>query len=259
MKSVLSGLIFSLFFDNQRAKKVRLESFSNFEMSILNNLSYFLIGGAYFLFSLGILAYRAKTYEKNRSINFSNDCETSLSDKVDNKKKYTSNHNFDKLKKFVLDISKEYNTYFYPFIYLSALFFHSFFSGLGFSGQQYFGLSGIIILIHKIYELYSIQQIVKILHLNSTKSLYLMLFFNLLTPIGIIIRGYLTFNNVLIDTNIATKLCHRIFAQSFFIMACIEALMPISQTLSEVLLNVPVTFCSYMYFNLYLKNNEIVF
>ncbi|EOB11876.1 putative divalent heavy-metal cations transporter [Nosema bombycis CQ1] len=255
MKSILSGLIISLFFNSQHTKNVRIDSLPSFLELLLNNLPLILMGTAYFLVGSCVRIHRAK----NRNNNLSNDTEIFVTDMKDtNKEESKSTYIFNAVKKFYISITEEYNTYFYHTIYLFLIFFHSFFSGLGFSGNQYIGLYGIIILVRKLYESFRIQQAFKKLGFNKSKAVHMMLFFSFITPIGLLIRVLLSLNGVSADKSQAIKLCQKMFFQSCIMMTCFDFFIPIPRSWLEVALNIPLTLISYSYFNLYFTNNDPV-
>jgi hypothetical protein len=255
MKSILSGLIISLFFNNQNTKDVQIDSVSSFYKHLLNNLPLILMGAAYFLVGSCVGIHRAK----NRHNNLSNDTEIFVADMKDtNKEEGKSNYIFNAIKKFYIKIAEEYNTYFYHTIYLFLIFFHSFFSGLGFSGNQYIGLYGIIILVRKLYESFRLQKAFKALGFNRDKSVHMTIFFSFLTPIGVLIRVLFSLNGASVDKIQAITLCQKMFIQSCKVMTCFDFFVPFPRSWLNVALNLPLTLISYSYFNLHFTNNDPV-
>lgn len=246
-----AGLIFSMFFLEQYKQILNWNKIAGATSLFLSNLPVIVMTTIYLLVTLGIFLFRRKKVTENKYQRILENVENaSLNDQ--------ESRGIDFLgkgaKKFAVSEIEDFNSNDAPYIYLPLLMFHSFFAGLGYSGCQYLGWAELLIVVHKLCEICRLKNALDKTRASYRESLSLMIMFIIMTPCGVLLRGYFSLYNVKFGEILASKLCENIFAQSFLVIACISTLIPFPMTWLDVGINWLTTFASYFMFHSYFEN-----
>jgi hypothetical protein len=260
-RSILAGLIFSLFFTDQFTKIFISKDLTTIVYGLFANLPLLLIGYSYIITVLGLFLRIMCMKKVNENKDASNDVETFLLEIKPEQQELSQpksnilgklseilTSSFKAIRNHTKHVMKQFDKRYEPLAYLSIVFIHAFFAGVGLNGRRYFGWIELIIVGHKVVEIFRVKQACKDLNLSRLRSASFMMIFIFITPIGILFRKYATIVGLKSDNFLINNILDHFFAQSFFVTSFIELLMPFPENLLDVGFNWLTTFFSYLYF-----------
>jgi hypothetical protein len=241
-----------MFLNDQYKEMFHPDTNKNAGVILLSNLPILLLSSTCLLMFLGIGLRRLSRKRSTGYNSISTDAWT-ISPNIIEENRSTSV--IKTIKKLVKTEIEDFNIRYAPKFYLSIIFVHAFFSGLGSFENQNIGWHEMIICIHKIFEIFRIKQAFDTLNLSRGKSFYFILVFAFITPLGFAARLLLKMYSIKVGGMMITELCEKNFAQSYLLVSYVENFIPFPETRFDVVITWPICLLSYVYFSCYLKNS----
>jgi hypothetical protein len=132
---------------------------------------------------------------------------------------------------------KVFNNIFVPKLILCLVFLNSFYSGLGFDALGTIKVFEIIIVVHKFFEVYLIQDAFEKIEAKKHIEIILTTIFFFLTPLGIFVRNYLKIRDTYFFNVSSDTLCNSIFRRSLLMATIFENFMPLPESIAAIILN----------------------